>query len=65
VKAQHTGARIAVNLKNILDHFEHTDGCLLGIRPDNASSKYSMTPALQLTLEASGIEWPALKNHIP
>jgi len=24
-----------------------------------------MTPALQSTLEASGIEWPALRNHIP
>jgi len=24
-----------------------------------------MTPELQSTLEASGMEWPALRNHIP
>jgi len=32
---------------------------------ENASSIYSMTCELQSTLEASGIEWPALRNHIP
>jgi len=32
---------------------------------DNASSNYSMTRELQSTLDASGIEWPALRNHIP
>jgi hypothetical protein len=45
--------------------FELTDGRLLGIMTDNASSNYSMTRELQSTLEASGIEWPALRNHIP
>jgi len=49
----------------VLDHFELTDGRLLGITTDNASSNYSMTRKLQSTLEASGIEWPALSNHIP
>jgi len=32
---------------------------------DNASSNYSMTRELQSPLEGSGIEWPALRNHIP
>ena len=47
------------------DHFELTVGRLLGITTDNASSNYSMTRELHSTLEASGIEWPALRNHIP
>jgi hypothetical protein len=50
---------------DVLDRFELTDGRLLGIKTDNASSSYSMTRELQLTLEASGIEWPAFRNHIP
>jgi len=49
----------------VLDLFELTDGRLLGISTDNASSNYSMTRELQSTLEASGIEWLALRNHIP
>jgi len=49
----------------VLDRFELTDGHLLGIMTDNASLNYSMTHELQSTLEASGIEWPALSNHIP
>ena len=49
----------------MLDRFEITDGRLLGITSDNASSNYSMTRELQSTLEASGIKWPALRNHIP
>jgi hypothetical protein len=52
-------------LKDVLDGFELTDGRLLGITTDNASSNYSMTRKLQSTLEASGIEWPAFRNHIP
>jgi len=48
----------------VLDRFELTAGRLLGITTDNASSNYSMTRKLQSTLEASGIEWPALRNHI-
>jgi len=52
-------------LKDELARFEHTDGRLLGISTGNASSKYSMTRELQSILEASGIEWPALRNHIP
>jgi hypothetical protein len=52
-------------LKDVLDRFELTDGHLLGITTDNASSNYSMTRELQSTLEASGIEWPVLRNHIP
>jgi len=49
----------------VLDHLQLTDGRLLGIMTDNASPNYSMTRELQSTLEASGIEWPALRNHIP
>jgi len=49
----------------VLDRFERTDGRLLGITKDNASSNYSMTRELQSTLEASGMEWPASRNHIP
>jgi len=52
-------------LKDVLDRFEITDCRLLGITTENASSNYSMTRELQSTLEASGIEWPALRNHIP
>jgi hypothetical protein len=52
-------------LKDVLDRVELTDGRLLGITIDNASSTYSMTRELQSTLEASGIEWPALRNRIP
>jgi len=48
----------------VLDPFELTNGRLLGITTDSASSNYSMTRELQSTLEASGIEWPALRNHI-
>jgi hypothetical protein len=49
----------------VLDRFDLTDGRLLSITTDNACSNYSMTRKLQSTLEASGIEWPALRNHIP
>jgi len=49
----------------VLDRFEHTDSQLLGIMTDNAFSNYSMTRELQSTLQASGIEWPVLRNHIP
>jgi len=52
-------------LKGIVDRFELTNSRLLGITTDNASSNDSMTRELQSTLEASGIEWPALMNHIP
>jgi len=52
-------------LKEVPAYFELTNSCFLGITTDNASSNYSITWALQSTLEASGIEWPALRNHIP
>jgi len=65
VKGQHTGARLAGHLQEVLDRFELTDGRLLGITTDNASSKYSMTRELQTTFEAPVIEWPALRNDVP
>ena len=65
MKGQHTGARLAIHWKDVLDGFEFTDGHLLGITTDNASSNNLMTLELQSTLVASGIEWPALRNHIP
>jgi len=49
----------------VLDRFELSEGRLLGIMPDNASSNHSMTRELESTLDAPGIEWPALRNHIP
>jgi hypothetical protein len=49
----------------VLDCYELTNGHLLDIKTDNASSNYSMTRDLQSTLEASGMEWPALRNHRP
>jgi len=45
--------------------FELPDSGWLAIITDNASSKYPMTRELQSILEASEIEWPALRNHIP
>jgi len=65
VKGQHTGARVAVDLTEVVDCYELTNGRLLGITTDNASSNYSMTGKLQSTVETSGIEWPASRNHIP
>jgi len=65
VEGQHTVARLAVHLKDVLDHFGLTDGRLLGIKTDNASSNFSMTRNLQSTTEASGIEWAALRNNKP
>ena len=54
-----------MHLKDVLDHFQLNDGCLLGITTDISSSNYSMTHELQSTLEDSRIEWPAMRNHIP
>jgi hypothetical protein len=52
-------------MKEVLDRFVLTDSHLLGITTDNASSNYSMTGELQSTIEASGIEWPTVRNHKP
>jgi hypothetical protein len=52
-------------LKDVLDRFALTDGCLLGNTTDNAFSNDSMTCELQSTLEASGIAGPELRNHLP
>jgi len=62
---QHTGARLATHLNEVLDCFELTDGRMIAITTDNASSNYSMTRELQSSLQASGIELAALTNHIP
>jgi hypothetical protein len=62
---QHTEAKVAGHFEDELESFELTDGCVLGITTDNASSNYSMSHELQSTLEASGIECPAFSNHIP
>jgi hypothetical protein len=59
------GACLAGHLNEVLDRFELTDRCVLRITTDNASSNYSMTHELQTTLEASRIESPILRNHIP
>ena len=52
-------------MKDVLDRGELSDSRLIGMMTENASSNHSMTRELQSTLEASGIEWPALGNHIP
>jgi hypothetical protein len=52
-------------LKEVLACFELNVSRLLGITTDNGSSNYSITRELQITRKASGIEWPALRNHIP
>jgi len=62
---QHTGAQVAGQLKEVLDHFELTDCREFGNTTDNASSNYSMTRKSKTTIEASTTEWPALRNHIP
>jgi hypothetical protein len=49
----------------MLDGFELADSRMVGITTDNASSNYSRAPVLQSTLDAPGIEWPELRNHIP
>ena len=59
------GSWLPGHLMEVFDYFELTDSRLLGITTDNVSSNYSMTHELQTTLEASGIKWPALRNHIP
>jgi hypothetical protein len=52
-------------LKELLECSERSNGYFPGITMDKASSISSMTHELQSTLEASGIKWPALRNHIP
>jgi len=52
-------------LKDFLDRCELTVSCVIGITTDNAASKYSMSRILLSILETSGIECPALTNHIP
>jgi len=59
IKGQHTGAQLPRHLKEGLYRLELTDGGLLAITIDNASSNQSMTCDLQTTLEASRIECPA------
>jgi hypothetical protein len=49
----------------VQDCFELTKGLLFCITMDNALSHYLMPCVLQSTLEASVIEQPALRNHIP
>jgi hypothetical protein len=65
VKGQHTGTRPAIHWKEVLDRFELTDSLLLRITTGNVSSNYLMTQELPSTLDASGIMWPAMGNHIP
>jgi len=58
-------SKVSRTFEGRADRFELTDGRVLGITTSNASSNYSMTRKLQSTLMASGIDWPALRNHIP
>jgi hypothetical protein len=63
--AQHTGGRITVDFIDMHGFFEITDGHLFDSTTDHASSNYWMTCELQSTLQASGIEWAALRHCIP
>jgi len=65
VKGHDAGARQAVHFYKDLYRFELTNGCLLGITIDSASANVLMTWELQSNLEASGIQWPALRYRIP
>jgi hypothetical protein len=56
---------VAVHLKDVHDHCALTDGRLLGSTTACAFSNSLITRELQSILEASGIEWPALSNHLP
>ena len=56
---------LATHWREVLDGFERTNGRVLGITTDNASSNYSITRELQSTLEGSGIDLPAMRSHIP
>jgi len=56
---------VATHVQDVVDCCELTDGYLIAITTDNASSNYSMTHELQSTLKASAIQWPAWRNHIP
>jgi hypothetical protein len=51
-----------MQLNKVLNRFQLTNGCLLGMTTLNTSSNYLRTRKLQLTLEDSGIEQPALRN---
>jgi len=46
--------------EDLHDHFDLADSRLLGISTANTGTKYSITRELQSSLEASGIDWPAL-----
>jgi hypothetical protein len=52
-------------MKDVLDRIDLTGGLLRISITDNASSNNSMSRELQSTLEASAIEWPALRDHLP
>ena len=52
-----------MHLNEVVDHFELSNDCLLRIATHDASSHCWMTQELQSTLEASGFEWPAMRNH--
>jgi hypothetical protein len=59
------GSNTSRTFRDMLDRFDPTNGYLLGITTDYSFFNSSMTRELQSTLEASGIEWPALRNYIP
>jgi len=61
----YTGARLAVQLQDVVYQCELTNCRLHGITTDISLSNYSMTCELQSTLEPSEMEWPAWWKHIP
>ena len=51
-------------LKDVVDRFQLTNGRLLGITTDNASSHNSMISKLQLTLWGCAMKLLELRNNI-
>jgi len=64
VQGLHTAARLAIHLKEDLNRFELTDSRVVWIMTDNAFPNYKISQEQQSTLAASGIESPAIRNHI-
>jgi len=52
-------------MREVLDCFELTDSCFLGIKTVHIPAIYTMPRELQSTIEAPGLEWPVLRIHIP
>lgn len=62
---EHTGIRLAQQLRTVMARYGLDNGQVLGITTDNASSNYTMLKELQRCLKTMEVEWSAAQNHIP